>query len=128
MRKILLVALISFLALIALPTATTLAASPIKGDYCTGDAANSAFCKDSGNTTNTISGNNGVIQKVIDVMAVIAGIVAVVMIMFSGYKFMTANGDANAVATARRNLIYALVGIVIIVLAEAIVRFVIGQT
>lgn len=64
------------------------------------------------------------IARVIQVMSAIAGIASVIMIIIAGFRFVTANGDANTVAAARRTMAYALVGVVIVAISQTIVWFV----
>lgn len=71
---------------------------------------------------------NSLIVRVVNIISVIVGIVAVVMIIVSGLKLITSGGDSNAVGTARRGLLYAVVGLVVVALAQFIVRFVLSQT
>lgn len=44
-------------------------------------------------------------------------VIAIIMIMYSGFLWMTAGGEEDKLATARRVLIYGLVGIAVVVLA-----------
>ncbi|HEY4963498.1 MAG TPA: pilin [Candidatus Saccharimonadales bacterium] len=82
-------------------------------------------------TQNCSSGSqtvNNVAAEAIRVLAYIIGIASVLMIMFSGFKFITANGDPQAVSTARNTLIYAIIGLVVAVLAQFIVSHVLTST
>ncbi|HSX30400.1 MAG TPA: pilin [Candidatus Saccharimonadales bacterium] len=54
----------------------------------------------------------------------IVGVMAVLIIVISGFRYITAHGDPSAVATARRSLVYALVGLVISLAAFSIVTLV----
>jgi len=56
------------------------------------------------------------------------GIIAVVMVMYGGFVWMTANGQADRVEKAKRILIAAVIGLVIILSAFAIVTFVANIT
>lgn len=67
------------------------------------------------------------IQTVINIISIIVGIVAVIMIIIAGFKYITSNGDSGAVSGAKNTIIYAIVGLIIVALAQAIVRFVIGR-
>lgn len=67
------------------------------------------------------------LKIVINIVSFIVGVAAVISIIVSGMKFVIANGDSNAVAQARGSLIYALIGIVIVVLAQSIVVFVLNK-
>jgi len=55
----------------------------------------------------------------------LAGAFAVIAIVYSGIMYITAGGDAEKAATARKNLTWAIIGIVIIMLALVIVNTVI---
>ncbi len=70
---------------------------------------------------------DGVITTFVNVLSTVVGVIAVIMIIISGAKFMTAGGDANAVSGAKKTLIYALVGLVVVALAETLVHFVLGK-
>lgn len=67
----------------------------------------------------------GTLEKIINLLTLIVGIVAVILIILSGLRFITANGDSNSIQSARNGIIYALVGLIIVALAQAIVRFII---
>ncbi|MBL8122452.1 hypothetical protein JNM87_06940 [Candidatus Saccharibacteria bacterium] len=78
---------------------------------------------DSASTT----GVNSVISTGLNIFATIIGLVAVVMIFISGYKYITSGGDSSKVASAKSTLIYAIVGIVVAALAQVIVKFVLSK-
>lgn len=71
---------------------------------------------------------NGLIAKIINIISVIVGIIAVVMIIIGGFKYITSGGDSGKVSSAKNTIIYAIVGIVIVALAQFIVKFVLGQS
>ena len=50
--------------------------------------------------------------------------VAVIFIVIAGLRFVTSNGDANTVSSAKNTIIYAVIGIVVAVMAYAIVNFI----
>jgi hypothetical protein len=68
------------------------------------------------------------ISQIIEVFSVIVGIVAVIMIIWGGFKFITSGGDSGNVTSARNTILYALIGLVIVALAQIIVRFVLTKT
>jgi hypothetical protein len=68
-----------------------------------------------------------IVTLIINVISVIVGIVAVIMIIWGGFKYITAGGDSGNVTTARNTIIYAIVGLVIVALAQFIVQFVLKQ-
>jgi len=70
---------------------------------------------------------NNLVRAIINVMSVLIGVVAVIMIMVSGYKYITAGGDSNKVTSAKNTLIYAIIGLLVAALAQVIVVFVLRQ-
>ena len=70
---------------------------------------------------------NRIITLVLNLMSVIIGIVAVVMIMVGGYKYITAGGDSGNVTSAKHTIVYALIGLVVVALAQFIVQFVLDK-
>ena len=70
---------------------------------------------------------NSTLATFINILSAIVGLVAVIMIIVAGLQFMTANGNPQNIAKARTSLLYAIVGLVVVVLAESLVHFVINQ-
>lgn len=67
-----------------------------------------------------------VVQKIVNAIIVVLGTLAVVIIIIGGISYMTSNGDAGKLMKAKNTILYACVGLVICVLAFAIVNFTIG--
>jgi len=70
---------------------------------------------------------SNIIKTIINILSAIGGIIAVILIIVGGIKYMTSAGDSNAAANARNTIIYALVGLVVVAFAQIIVRFVLQQ-
>ena len=49
------------------------------------------------------------------------------MMVWGGIKYTTSAGDTNKVTSAKNTIIYAVIGLIISIMAYAIVNFVIGQ-
>ena len=71
---------------------------------------------------------NGLVAKVINIITVIVGIVAVVMIIVGGFKYITSGGDSNKVGSAKNTILYAIIGLIVVALAQFIVKFVLNKT
>lgn len=86
----------------------------------------SAVCQQSQSqgTTNPIAGPNGVISKAANIIASIAGIAAVIMIIVSGFSYVTSAGNTESATKARQRILGAVIGLVIVALAWTIVRYV----
>ncbi len=85
------------------------------------DMSNCAgFDAESGNTTDLM----GTLTTVINVVIAVVGFVAVIMIILGGISFITSQGDTSKVTKARNTILYGVVGLVVSLLAFAIVNFV----
>jgi hypothetical protein len=70
---------------------------------------------------------NDIIADVINIFSLVVGVVSVIMIIVGGLKYITSGGDSGSVGGAKNTILYALIGLVIVALAQVIVRFVLGQ-
>lgn len=68
-----------------------------------------------------------IIRTVIDIFSLIVGVIAVIMIIIGGLKYITSGGDSGNVTSAKNTILYAIVGLIIVALAQIIVRFVLGR-
>ena len=68
------------------------------------------------------------LQQVVNILTTIVGIIAVILIIINGLRFITANGDSNNITAARNGVIYAIIGLIVVAMAQLIVRFVINRT
>ena len=71
-------------------------------------------------------GDNGVFKQVTNTILYIVGIIAVIMLIIGGIRYVTSGGDAKKVTDAKNTVLYAIIGLVIAFLAFAIVNFVIS--
>jgi cytochrome bd-type quinol oxidase subunit 2 len=81
-------------------------------------------CTDLGETDDNAS---NLIKAIINILSVIVGVIAVVMIIFGGLKYITSNGESSNITSAKNTIIFAIVGLVIVALAQFIVRFVLNK-
>lgn len=54
----------------------------------------------------------------------LVGAIAVIVIIFGGFRYVTSTGDAGRIKQAKDTILYGVIGIVVALLAYAIVRFV----
>lgn len=69
----------------------------------------------------------GIIKSAINVISIVVGVASVIVVLVASLRIITANGDSNSIGEARNGLLYALIGIAIVILAQAIVVFVLGK-
>ena len=67
-------------------------------------------------------------KKVVNLFSIIVGAVAVIMIIYGGFRYITSGGESGRVGNAKNTLIYAIIGLIIVALAQLIVHFVLNQT
>jgi uncharacterized membrane protein len=65
-----------------------------------------------------------IIETVINVFSIVVGVVSVIMIIIGGLKYITSGGDSGNVSGAKNTILYAIIGLVVVALAQIIVRFV----
>lgn len=68
-----------------------------------------------------------IVETIINIFSVIVGIVAVIMIIWGGFKYITSGGDSGNITSAKNTIIYAIIGLVIVALAQFFVQFVLEQ-
>lgn len=117
-------ALWSMLGVLPLTTSGVLAATPpskSRDQVCTGIGIGGGS---GGCDANAAAQVGNVLASVINILSLIIGVVAVIMILVAGARFITSGGDASKVAGAKNAIIFALIGLVIVALAQTIVHFV----
>ena len=74
-----------------------------------------------------VAANSASIQTILGIVFGIIGALALLVITVSGLRYITSAGDPEKTAKAKNGIIYALVGLVVAISAEAIVAFVVGR-
>lgn len=97
---------------------TTVGAVNVFSDAC--DGSSNAICADT-----TGKGLNTTIKTIINILLYILGAVAVIVIIIAGVMYVISVGDPNAVNKAKNTLLYAVIGLIVAIIAYAIVNFVI---
>lgn len=109
---------------VPLPAHAALFDNP-KAQVCEGLAAGGS------NTCDPDKANRGVssiLRTALNLISLAVGIIAVIMIIVGGLKYITSQGDSNSINSAKDTLLYAVAGLVIVLLAQVIVQFVLGRT
>ncbi len=70
---------------------------------------------------------NKVIHTIINLLSVLVGVVAVIMIIVGGLRYITSGGSDTSVTSAKNTILYAIIGLVIVALAQLLVRFVLNK-
>ena len=70
---------------------------------------------------------NSIVHTIVNLLSAIVGIVAVIMIIVGGFRYVTSGGNDTSVTSARNTILYAVIGLVIVALAQLIVRFTLSK-
>ena len=113
---------------LAIPVSVSAVSPDIEGSICRGQALDvNAVCDPQ--TAGEASGTrvNNIIATVINLFSLVVGVVSVIMIIIGGLKYITSGGDSGNVTGAKNTILYAVIGLVIVALAQVIVQFVLGR-
>lgn len=74
-----------------------------------------------------IDGDSGLVKSVVNILLWVIGILSIIMIIFSGIRYVTSAGDASKTKAAQNTLIYSVVGLIVAIMAWAIVDLVVNK-
>lgn len=111
-----------------LPASTVMAAEKnVLQEACSsGSTGESSVCQ-SQNSGDPITGTNGVLAKAARIISYLAGAAAIILMIIGGFMYVTSDGEASKLSAAKNTVIYALVGLVVVVFAQSIIIFVINK-
>lgn len=87
----------------------------INGDY-----------RGQGQPTELFDGGAAIIPRLINLMLFIVGILAVIMLIWGGIRYVISGGAADKVKDAKNTILYAIVGLIVAILGYALVNWVIS--
>ena len=85
------------------------------------DGAGAAQGEDQGDD---LFGESGIFRTITNVLLFLIGAVSVIMLIIGGIRYTVSGGDSTAVTSAKNTILYAVIGIIVALLAYAIVNFV----
>lgn len=118
---ILTLGLLAGFGLAAVPAGVSAAATYDPLDNVCKDAPDTAIC-----TNRTVNKAPDIIKTIVNVLLYILAAVSVVVIIIAGITYTTSGGNATLVTKAKNTLLYAVVGLVVAIMAYAIVNYVIN--
>jgi hypothetical protein len=124
----LLAAAVLFAVPLAMPAMASAAGADIQDNLCSGT---SLSVDGTGNCSSTTGQGttkiDGFITDLVNIFSIIVGVVAVIMIIVGGFRYITSGGDSNNISSAKNTIIYAIIGLIIVALAQFIVQFVLNK-
>lgn len=118
-KKLLTISTVAALAVSFLITDVSLAAASNPAQ----DGAESARTAD---MPDNLFGSTGTISEITNVLLYVMGAIAVIMIVIGGLRYVISGGNSTQITAAKNTILYAVIGLVIAMLAYAIINFVLG--
>ncbi len=116
MKKIKLAIITIFVALGAIVLTPALSyAAPVD------DIQSGVTSVNGGDDGGSLESNLGII---VNILLYILGAIAVIMIVIGGIRYATSNGDSSAIKGAKDTILYSVIGLIVAIMAYAIVNFV----
>lgn len=119
MKRVVIVSILA-LSLVGIALLPETASAAILDQACTG--VNNDVCSKKGDTD-----ANPLIVSVVNLLLYIVGIVAVIMIIVGGMKYLTSSGDSGKVTSAKNTVVYAVVGLLVAIFSWVIVNLIVKQ-
>lgn len=88
------------------------------------DGVNTAAGKDNADKPDSLT---NLIAKIVNILSVVTGAVAVIMLIYGGFRYVTSAGNDAGVQAAKNTILYAIIGLIIVALAQLIVKFVLNN-
>jgi hypothetical protein len=77
--------------------------------------------------TDATTSINNIVHTIVNLLSAVVGIVAVIMIIVGGFRYITSGGNDTSVTAAKNTILYAIIGLVIVALAQVLVRFTLSK-
>lgn len=101
----------------------------IGNSVCSGTNGDLSSNGDQTGCTNTnVSTFDKYVKFALNLLSIIVGIAAVIMIIMAGFRYITSGGKQESVTGAKNTILYAVIGLVIVALAQVIVHFVLTES
>ncbi len=115
-----------FMGLLLIPVSAD-AADPL-ASVCS-QTPDAAVCADRNQTpgANRIYGKDGIITTATQILAIVTGVAAVIVIIIAGLQYVLSTGDPAKINKAKDMILYAVAGLVVAALAQSIVVFVLSE-
>lgn len=94
---------------------------------CSSDKAKAQSAVCSAKSSDPIAGQDGLLVKIAYIIGYVAGGAAVIIIVYGSIKYITSEGDPAKVKSAKDSVFFALIGLVVIVLARVLIWFVVDK-
>lgn len=105
----------------------TVMAAPLAGAVFDGSVQGGADSARGNDQSADLFGSTGIFRTITNVLLFILGAISVIMIIIGGLRYVISGGNSTAVTAAKNTILYAIVGVIVALLAYAIVNFVLDS-
>ena len=89
-----------------------------------GGGTNSSVCAAS---SDKLFGPNSIWTRILDTFTYVIGSISVLVIIVGGIRYVTSGGDQAGITAAKNTILYAVIGVVVALMAYSIVHFVVSN-
>lgn len=108
---------------------TGIASADIQSDLCNGARnASGTTASDCTDSHDPSGGLTNLARTVTQWFSIVVGAISIIMIVYGGFRYITSGGSSDRVGNAKNTIIYAIIGLIIVALAQLIVNFVLTQS
>ena len=119
--KLLVIAAVSVLGIGLLMPVSVNALNPYQA--CNDSNVNSDLCSSQNGLADESAG--GLIKNIVNALLFILGGISVIMIIIGGMRYVLSSGDPSSVKSAKDTILYAVIGLIVAIMAYAIVEWVV---
>lgn len=102
-------------------------ATPVSAQDCPLTIQGGADCARGDDQVANLDGQDGIFRVIVNTALYIIGALSVIMLIYGGIRYTISGGEQKNVEAAKNTILYAIIGIIVAVLAFAIVEFVLGS-
>lgn len=117
---------LSFLAPVAVPA--TLHAQGIQNGIACGAELKISTTDCEANNAEAGTKVDSILRLAINMFSIVVGFISVIMIIVGGLKYITSGGDSGNIQGAKNTILYAIIGLIVVALAQVVVQFVLTKT
>ena len=116
-----------YLALVAVTGALFAFTPSVSAETVTSGVSGGAASARGDDQPAVLFGDGGIFAQVTNILLFIVGAISVIMIIIGGLRYILSGGDSANVSAAKNTILYAIVGIIVALLAYAAVNFITGS-
>jgi hypothetical protein len=113
-------------SIIVAALALTVTLAPLTGAF-DGSIQGGADSARGTDQTEDLFGQTGIFRTITNVLLFVLGAISVIMIIIGGLRYVVSGGNSTAVTAAKNTILYAIVGVIVALLAYAIINFVLDS-